>query len=76
MDTALHFDAWAYAGQTGRFADAAAYFSGLGCMWDLVWIVYGLFSWRILTRGYFLRVILPADRVLEWLGRWIPATGC
>ena len=26
--------AWAYAGQTGRLTDAAAYFSGLGGMWD------------------------------------------
>jgi len=34
--------AWAYAGQTGRLTDAGAYFSGLGSMWDLVWIVYGL----------------------------------
>ena len=36
-----HFSvgAWAYAGQTGRLTDAAAYFSGLGGMWDLVWIV-------------------------------------
>ena len=33
-----HFSigAWAYAGQTGRNTDAAAYFSGLGSMWDLV----------------------------------------
>jgi len=26
----FHVDAWAYAGQTGRYTDAAAYFSGLG----------------------------------------------
>ena len=36
----FHLGAWAYAGQTGRTTDAAAYFSGLGGMWDLVWIVY------------------------------------
>ena len=43
-----HFSvgAWAYAGQTGRTTDAAAYFSGLGGMWDLVWIVYGFFAWQ------------------------------
>ena len=35
----FHLDAWAYAGQTGRLTDAAAYFSGLGGMWDAVWIV-------------------------------------
>ena len=26
----FHLNAWAYAGQTGRMTDAAAYFSGLG----------------------------------------------
>ena len=53
--------AWAYAGQTGRMTDAAAYFSGLGGMWDLVWIVYGLYSWRVLTTGYFERYVFAAD---------------
>ena len=42
----IHLGAWAYAGQTGRLTDAAAYFSGLGCMWDLVFVVYGLINWR------------------------------
>ena len=70
----VHFDAWAYAGQAGRLTDAAAYFSGLGCMWDLVWIVYGLFSWRVLTRSYFLETILPADGFLRWIGRLVPET--
>jgi hypothetical protein len=70
----VHVDAWAYAGQTGRFVDAGAYFSGLGGMWDLVWIVYGLFTWRILTRGYFLGVIVPADGMWSWLARRIPET--
>jgi len=70
----VHFDAWAYAGQLGRFVDAGAYFSGLGGMWDLVWIVYGVFSWRVLTRGYFLGVIVPADGMWQWLGRRLPET--
>ena len=58
-----HFSigAWAYAGQTGRLTDAAAYFSGLGSMWDLVWILYGLYSWRVLTTEYFDKIIFVAD---------------
>ena len=48
----VHLNAWAYAGQTGRMTDAAAYFSGLGGMWDAVWIVYGLFAWRVITGEY------------------------
>ena len=58
----IHLGAWAYAGQTGRLHDAAAYFSGLGAVWDAVWIAYGLFSWRVLTRSYFEQHIYPADK--------------
>lgn len=66
--------AWAYAGQEGRFTDAAAYFSGLGFVWDGVWVVYGLLAWRVITRGYFLDTIVPADPVWRWFGRWLPET--
>jgi membrane-bound metal-dependent hydrolase YbcI (DUF457 family) len=55
--------AWAYAGQTGRFTDAAAYFSGLGFAFEGIWVVYGLLSWRVLTRAYFRQTIVPADPV-------------
>ena len=68
----FHLDAWAYAGQTGRMTDAAAYFSGLGGMWDLVWIVYGLYSWRVLTSAYFDNYIYRADAFWPWLNRLIP----
>jgi membrane-bound metal-dependent hydrolase YbcI (DUF457 family) len=67
--------AWAYAGQTDRLTDAGAYFSGLGFVWDGVWIVYGLLSWRILTREYFREVIVNADpRFWGWAGRRLPET--
>lgn len=66
--------AWAYAGQTDRLTDAGAYFSGLGFVWDGVWIVYGLFCWRILTREYFREVIVPADPFWGWIGRRVPET--
>ena len=68
----FHLDAWAYAGQVGRELDAAAYFSGLGGMWDAVWIVYGLYSWRVLTREYFDKYIVPADRFWGWAGGLLP----
>src|SRR5437773_537874 len=62
----FHLDAWAYAGQTGRMTDAAAYFSGLGSMWDAVWIVYGLISWRVVTGAYFDSYIYRADAFWPW----------
>ena len=68
----FHLGAWAYAGQTGRTTDAAAYFSGLGCMWDLVFVVYGLWSWRVLTSNYFDNYIYRADAFWPWLNRWVP----
>ena len=68
----FHLDAWAYAGQTGRYKDAAAYFSGLGSMWDAVWIVYGFYSWRVITSEYYDNVIYRADAFWPWVNRWVP----
>ena len=34
--------AWAYAGELGRQVDAGAYFSGLGFVWDGVWVVWAM----------------------------------
>jgi hypothetical protein len=72
-----HFNvgAWAYAGQTGRTTDAAAYFSGLGSMWDLVWILYGFYAWRVLTSEYFDRYIFPVDRTWARANRLLPRGG-
>ncbi len=66
--------AWAYAGQTGRIVDAGAYYSGLGFVWDAVWIVYGIASWRVLTRAYFVDTVMTADPFWLWAGRRLPAT--
>ena len=68
----IHLGAWAYAGQTGRMTDAAAYFSGPGAVWDLVWIVLGLFSWRVLTRSYFEEHVFPADAFWGRANRVVP----
>jgi membrane-bound metal-dependent hydrolase YbcI (DUF457 family) len=66
--------AWAYAGQTGRFTDAGAYFSGLGFVWDGVWLVWGVLSWRVLTRAYFRDTIMQADPVWRKASRFLPET--
>ena len=68
----VHLDAWAYAGQTDRFTDAGAYYSGLGWVWDGVWVAYGLFAWRVLTRSYFRETVVGADPFWGWAGRWVP----
>ena len=64
--------AWAYAGQTGRYTDAGAYFSGLGFVWDGVWLVWGVLSWRVLTRGYFRETIMAADPFWRKAGQYLP----
>ena len=66
--------AWAYAGQTDRLTDAAAYHSGLGFVWDGFWILYGLLAWRVLTRDYFLGTIVAADSFWRWARRYVPET--
>ncbi len=64
--------AWAYAGHVGRLTDAGAYFSGLGFAFEGIWVVYGLLSWRILTRAYFHETIVAADPFWGWAGRRLP----
>jgi hypothetical protein len=66
--------AWAYAGQTGRYTDAGAYFSGLGFVWDGVFVVWTLLSWRVLTRGYFRTTVMAADPFWRWAGRYVSET--
>ena len=63
--------AWAYAGQTGRYVDAGAYFSGLGFVWDGVFVVWALLSWRVITRAYFRETIVAADPFWSWAGRYV-----
>lgn len=61
--------AWAYSAQAGRQGDAAAYYSGLGGIWDLFWLLLVLLSWRVLTRRFFYETILPSDPLLLRLRR-------
>ena len=64
--------AWVYTVQTGRLHDAAAYYSGLGWVWDLFWLVAAALCWRVITREYFLTRVAPKDPFWAWAGRRLP----
>ena len=64
--------AWQYAGQTGRFNDAGAYFSGPGFVWDGLWVVLAFAGWRVLTREYFEENVLPGDPIWNWAFAALP----
>ncbi len=61
-----------YTADAGRLGDAAAYFSGPAFVWDAVWIVLALASWRVLSRRYFREGIAPVDPFWSWAGRRLP----
>jgi hypothetical protein len=63
---------WPYAAEAGRLGDAAAYFSGPALIWDGLWILLAIASWRVLTRQYFREVIVPTDPFWDWAGRRLP----
>lgn len=62
---------WKHAAAQGRYGDAAAYYSSLGGVWDLFWMLVTLAFARVtLSRDYFRRVVVPADpAVWGWLRR-------
>lgn len=64
----VHFDVWAYAGETGRYTDGAAYFSSLGFVWDGFWIGMVLLNWRVLQTEYF-RLRVAVDPFWGFLNR-------
>lgn len=66
--------AWAYAGELGRQVDAGAYFSGLGFVWDGVWLAWAVLSWKVLTRDYFRREVLAGDPFYRWAGKTLSET--
>ena len=68
-------ETWAYAATKsgGKYLDAAAYYSSLGLMMDVFWLVVVLFSWRVLTREYWRTQIVPADpHIWSWLAQRMP----
>ena len=53
---------WRHAAAEGRFGDAAAYYSSLGVVWDLFWLVVVLLVARkALAPSYFREVVVAAD---------------
>lgn len=62
----------ANADASSRIADAAAYYSGPGFVWDALWVVAAVASWRILRRLYFLDRVAPRDGFWSWYGRRLP----
>ncbi|MCP3881892.1 MAG: metal-dependent hydrolase [Sulfitobacter sp.] len=62
---------WKHAAAEGRYGDAASYYSSLGGLWDVFWlIVVVLFAREALTPRYFRGTVVAADpRVWGWLHR-------
>lgn len=53
---------WKHAAAEGRYGDAAAYYSSLGAVWDLLWCCLTLlFARRTFRADYFRQTIVPAD---------------
>lgn len=73
--TRVDLNAWAYAGEAGRYTDGAAYFSSLGFVWDAFWLALVLRNWRVLTRDYFRTRIVPGDPFWRFVGRYVPEAG-
>jgi len=53
---------WKHAASQGRYGDGAAYYSGLGGIWDFFWMLTVLvFARETLSSEYFRRVVMPTD---------------
>jgi membrane-bound metal-dependent hydrolase YbcI (DUF457 family) len=62
---------WKHAAAEGIHGDAAAYYSGLGGIWDFFWfLMVMIFARNVLRSDYFHRVIVPADPAAwAWMRR-------
>lgn len=62
---------WKHAAAEGRYGDAAAYYSSLGGVWDLFWLVVTvLFARKALSADYFRNTVVAGDpKVWAWLHR-------
>ncbi len=62
---------WKHAAAEKRLGDAAGYYSGLGGVWDLFWLVMVvLFARKVLRADYFRTVVMPADvTIWSWMQR-------
>jgi membrane-bound metal-dependent hydrolase YbcI (DUF457 family) len=70
---------WKHAAAEGRYGDGAAYYSGLGGIWDFFWLIMVLiFARNTLRREYLFTVVIPADpKVWAFLKRrlWLSDSG-
>lgn len=60
---------WAYAAQQGRYGDAAAYYSSLGGVWDVFWLLVAVSSYQVFKRRFFFEKVVPDDPAWGWLRR-------
>jgi membrane-bound metal-dependent hydrolase YbcI (DUF457 family) len=60
-------DTYAYAGELGRLSDAHAYYTSLGGICDLLFVMLLIPYWRVLTRGYFDREVITSDPAFIYL---------
>ena len=62
---------WKHAAAEGRYGDAAAYYSSLGGVWDLFWLVVTVvFARKALSGAYFRNTVVAGDpKVWAWLHR-------
>jgi hypothetical protein len=60
---------WAYASQAGRYGDAAAYYSSLGGVWDVLWLLLAVAGFKVFSREFFFTSVAPADPAWEWMRR-------
>lgn len=62
---------WKHAAVAGRYGDATAYYSSLGGVWDLLWLVLFLvFATKTVRSDYFRNVVVAADpRAWGWIQR-------
>jgi membrane-bound metal-dependent hydrolase YbcI (DUF457 family) len=65
----VSFGMWAYAGHAGHYGDATAYYSGLGAVWDIGWLVIAGAGFAALSGRYFATAVEPADPTWAWIRR-------
>jgi membrane-bound metal-dependent hydrolase YbcI (DUF457 family) len=76
VNWSLHTWKYAATAEGGKYLDAAAYYSSLGMVMDLFWLVVVLCSWHVLTREYWRTHVVPADpHVWAWFGRFLSERG-
>jgi membrane-bound metal-dependent hydrolase YbcI (DUF457 family) len=54
-------DTYQYAGELGRLNDAHAYYTSLGGICDLAFVILLIPYWRVLTQDYFTREVIDSD---------------